>query len=798
MIEYVKIYHFYRGALLRTIRLIFFSLLFYLELNQFAQDASVKMSLFFFNLFVMFEVFFHFGISRVNPKIVVGKNNGNIFNSFTLQALSPFVSEHTTSRIIKKLIKHPQVKLFMQKANIAKKDLIYVDMDIDLLAKSAFDTTNTFKGKFVTTNDIFVAYLLLIEKEKKLLFAKQLKSEDLYNISSWLRQNFSQEENPKKIRVKLTGGGIGETLVSGWTPETKNYTTQFLASNTPLIRGRNAEFTELLEGLIKIENNNVLLVGDIGSGKENLVQAFSYFSFEGSLGEYLNYKRVLELMVGALTAGATSRGELEERLQAIIAEVSHAQDVILYIPDFQNILGGTSYGLDISGALLPFLKSGSLPVIATMTTGNYKNFMEKNPLKEAFAVIELKEPDKNTAIQMVIGESLKIEKKYNIILSYLSIKASVELSERFFQDQVLPGSAVSLLETVANRVANSRDISSFEQTHKKMVLEKHVVTEVEKSANVAIGMPTGDEIELLLHLEDRLHERVIEQNEAITAISEAMRRVRSGMMTNEKPVSFLFLGPTGVGKTETAKTLAEFYYKGEKNMIRLDMSEYSDEDGVRRLLGAAPGEGEERGELTDKIHDNPASLVLLDEFEKANQKIHNLFLQVLDDGRLTDNKGVTVSFRNSIIIATSNAGSEFVREEVGKGAKIDKKFQQMLLEYLQTRNIFKPELLNRFDGVITFKPLMDTQVIQIVKLLLKNLTKAMQEQDIKLVFEDAVVEKIAKEGFDPDFGARPLRRYIQDNIEDMIASKKLTKELDRGKTATFSIDGTGALQLTIS
>ena len=201
-----------------------------------------------------------------------------------------------------------------------------------------------------------------------------------------------------------------------------------------------------------------------------------------------------------------------------------------------------------------------------------------------------------------------------------------------------------------------------------MVLEEDVVKKVEQTSHVAIALPTGDEIQVLLHLEDKLHERVIAQDAAIKSVSEAMRRLRSGMSTSERPISFLFLGPTGVGKTETAKSLADFYYGGEKNMIRLDMSEYTDENGLKRLLGAPPGEGNERGELTDKVHDNPAALILLDEFEKANPKIHNLFLQVFDDGRLTDNKGNTVSFRNAII-ATSNAGSEFIREEVGKGAK---------------------------------------------------------------------------------------------------------------------------------
>ncbi len=802
MLEYTKIYFLYRTALARSIRLIVFSLLFYLILNQFVQDGSVKLPLFLFNLFVMFEVFFHFKIGRVLPTITVSKNDGkNLLQSFTQAAVYPFVVGKTPERTIKKLIKNPQVELFMYKANISRKDLSIIKIDKDLLTRSAFDAAKTFRGKYVTTIDVFVAYLLLIEKDEKLLFAKQLKSEDLYNISYWIRSEYPEEENPKKLRVRVAGGGIGEQLVSGWTYETKNYTSDFSHTalrTTPLIRGRENEFKQMLEGLVKIENNNVLLVGDIGAGKENLVRALSYYSFEGELGSYLNYRRILELMIGALTAGASDRGELEERLQAIIAEVSHAEDILLYIPEFQNVLGGSSYGLDLSGALLPFLKTGNLPIIATLSTGAYKQYMERNPLREAFAIVELKEPDKNTAVQMVLGESTQVEKRYKVILSYLSVLSAVDLSEKFFQDQVLPGSAVSLLETVANKVNNNKAITRFENTHRKIVLEEHVVKEVESKTNVAIGLPSEDEINLLLHLEDRLHEKVIEQDEAITAIAESLRRVRSGVKTSEKPISFLFLGPTGVGKTETAKALSEFYFKGVKNMIRLDMSEYTDEDGVRRLLGSPPGAGDERGELTDKIHDSPSSLVLLDEFEKANTKIHNLFLQVFDDGRLTDNKGQTVSFGNAIIIATSNAGSEFVREEVNKGTKIDKKFHERLLEFLQSNNIFKPELLNRFDGVITFKPLTDKNVVQVVKLLLASLTKNMEEQDIKLVFDDAVIEKISKEGFDAEFGARPLKRYIQDNIEDMIAEKKLKNELKRGNTAKFAIDGTGALQLTVS
>lgn len=802
MEQIARLYHFYRTAMMRSIRLLSFVVLFTLILYFIANDISPKIPVFLFNLLVLFEVFFHYKISRAMPNIEVTKNKeATMYESFTMQALYGFITEPNSSRLIKKLITYPQIKLVLQKANITDKDLVVSDVDMKLLATSAFQTAQTFKGKYVTTLDVLVAYLFLIEPDTKILFAKQLKIADLFNILYWVRLDMPDEEEPKALLAHFNGAGIGELLNSGWTPETKKYTSQFTdiaLRSEPLIRGREEEFKTMLEGLTKIDSNNVLIVGDIGAGKENLVRALAYHSYNGNLGGYLNHKRIFQLLVGALLAGAGNRSELETRLQNIIAEISHANDVFLYVPEFQNILGASSYELDLSGALLPYLRNGSVPMIATMTTGSYKKYMEKNPLREAFEVIELQPADQDVAVQMVLGETTKIEHKYKVIISYRAVVSAVELANRFFQDQVLPGSAVSLLETVSNAVSQEKERKPFEKTHHKMVLEADVVKKVEATSHVAIALPTGQEIDLLLHLEDKMHERVIAQDEAVKVISEAMRRIRSGMTTSERPISFLFLGPTGVGKTETAKSLASFYYGGEEKMIRLDMSEYTDANGLKRLLGAAPGEGDERGMLTDKIHDNPASLVLLDEFEKAHPSIHNLFLQILDDGRLTDNKGTTVSFRNAIIIATSNAGSEYIREEIEKGSAIDKKFEQGLLEQLQSKGIFKPELLNRFDDIVTFKPLGPEQVVAVTNLMLGELKKNMEKQDITLSFDDAVIEKITTEGFDQDFGARPLRRYIQDTVEDMIAQKRLTKEIDRGSKVAFVIDGTGALHATVT
>ncbi|MEK7571036.1 MAG: ATP-dependent Clp protease ATP-binding subunit [Patescibacteria group bacterium] len=749
----------------------------------------------------MIELFFHYKVSRVLPAIPVEKNDGKkIYDSFTLQAVDGFATGQTTTQILQKLIKYPQIKAIMQKTTITHTDLPLEPLKSETLAQSAFDTAKTFRGNYVTTIDIFLAYLLMIEKDTKLLFAKQLKTQDLVSIVTWARVAFPQEENPKKIQIHIEGGGFGDALVDGWTPETQKYTADFTSLATrgePFIKGREAEFKTMLESILRLESNNVLLVGESGVGKEHLIRALAYHSFEGNLGGGLNYKKFYQLLVGALTAGASTRSDLEVRLQAIIGELSHASDVVLYIPEFQNIVGATSYNLDLSGAILPYLQSGNMPIIATMTTGSYKAYMDRNPLKEAFTIIPMKEPDKEATMQMVLAEASVIEKKYKVILSYRAIVASVELADRFLQDQVLPGSAIALLGTVANTVSLSDNADTFEKTHHKIVLEKDVITKVEQTVHVAIAAPSQSEINTLLHLEEKIHERLIDQEYAVTAIAEAMRRIRSGVMTSERPISFLFLGPTGVGKTETAKALASYYFGGEKNMIRFDMSEYTDEAGLLRLLGSPPGKGSERGLLTEQIRDNPASLILLDEFEKAHPAIHNLFLQILDDGRLTDNKGETVSFRNAIIIATSNAGSEFIREELSHGTTFNKAFHQKLVQYLQTKGIFKPELLNRFDDVVTFKPLGPEQITKVVHLMLNELIKHLAEQDVAVTFDEAVIEKIVSEGFDKDFGARPLRRYIQDNIEDLLAQHTLTKDITRGKKVNFFLNGTGALDISV-
>ena len=793
---YASMYYLYRTALFRAQRLFVGFFLLTWVFSEIPNSETIKIPLLLFYLFILIEAYFHFRIARYRPTVTLDKNDKtNLYSSCTMQLLYPLLTQHETSEIFKKILAQESSRMMLQKCTIEQHELQTLPVPVDSLISYASELAISVHGNFITTMDVLAAYLLMTEDKTKLLFSKKMKPEELVHVLQWARLDFPYEEHPKSPQVTFSGGGIGDALVTGWTLETKKYTIDFTYTalqKKPLLMGRAGEYHEVVEGISKAEHNNVLLVGDVGSGRENLVRALAYHSFSGTLGGSLNNKHFFELMLGQLIAGATDRSNLEERLQAIINEVSHARNVILYIPEFQNILGTGSYNVNLSGALLPYLKNGSIPVVATITQGNYKSYLESNPLRQVFEVVILHEPTKDIAFQMLFDKSLEIEKNNHVILSYKAIAASVVYADRYLQDNVLPGSAVELLQDAAHEVAISSR-KAFENTGKKIVLEEDVIAKLEEKTHIAVSEPKQEEKELLLHLEDKLHERIVDQVEAISAISEAMRRLRSGFAQNNKPVSFLFLGPAGVGKTETAKALAALYFGGEKNMIRLDMSEYADTDGVKRLLGASPGQGDERGELTDKVHDKPFSLILLDEFEKANPKILDLFLQVLEDGRLTDNKGKTVSFVNSIIIATSNAASEFIREEIGSGVVVDKSFQQKLLEHLQSKGLFKPELLNRFDDIVTFKPLSQQDIQQITLMLLKNVSEKLKEQDIRLVFDQAIIQKIAKEGFDQQFGARPIRRYIQANIEDLLASKKLQNQIPRGSVITVLTDQDGVI-----
>ncbi|MDO8583100.1 MAG: AAA family ATPase [bacterium] len=687
------------------------------------------------------------------------------------------VSNKPTLEIIKNLLSKKEILFVLQKAEIEKSEIKLIDVSKEELFKNVDDKTPL---------DTFKSYLLLTEDKTKLLFEKKLKPFDLDSIVQWAKSAFP-DHSDIPFRINFWGEGIGESWVTGWTLETSKYMvdiTSEAVNEKPMIVGREEEYKETTEALFT--NKSCLLIGEPGSGRASLVRALAYESFIGNLKGNLRHQRFFELLADALLAGAQNQGQLEERLENIIAEISHSGNVIIFIPNFENVTGASTFNVDLSGALIPYLKRGNIRVIATITPGSYEKFVEpKQTLTSVFEAVKFREPDKDIAFQMLLRKTPEIEKSNRLTISYTAIVACLNFASKYLQNKVMPGAGITLLEDTASAVS---------MKGKKIVEEQDVIDKVEEKTKIAVGQPKEAEKELLLHLEEKLHKGIIGQNKAVFEISESLRRLRAGLGSSKKPISFLFLGPTGVGKTATAKALASIYYKGEGNMIRLDMSEYSGEESVKRFLGGILGS---KG-LTDMVSENPYSLVLLDEFEKSSPKIIDLFLQVLDDGRLTDNTGKTVSFVDAIIIATSNAASEYIREEVNKGTIVDKNFQKNLLEILQEKGIFRPELLNRFDDVIVFEPLKKEEVLQIIGLLLVELSAKLLEKDIIVSFDEKVNAKIAKEGFDEQFGARPLKRFIQDKIEDLIAQKMLNGEIKRGDKINISLGSSDNLQLTIN
>ncbi len=787
MKEFAKFYYWYSSLGVIVIRLCIFIVLLLFSVVFVLNKIIPDFALTFLLLFLMFEAFFKYKITKLMPALQISENKKDVLDSFSLELLGTFESAKNVSQIIKELMKLPQIKFIITKADLKEEEIVLIDADKSALSQSAFMLARELNGKYMTTMDFFVSYLISIEPSAKILFNHNLKEEDIKNILLWAKQVNKDEESPKQTVVTFAGEGIAEEWVYGWTLETKKYmldlSQEFLSDRVEPMKREN-EYQQLTEALYR--DKSVILVGDAGSGKESTVKELAIESFMGRLKDNLYHQKIFQLMVDAFMAGATNQGEIEARINALIAEVAHSGNTIIYIPELQNTLGSSTFHLDISGALIPYLQKKQVKIIATVTPSNYKKFIEPlRTLLDNFTVINFSEPPVAEVLQMLFRKAAVIERKDKVILTYKAVLAACNFADRYAREKVLPGSAVTLLEDTANAVRVAG---------KKIVEEQDILSQIEKKIRVPVGQPKAVEKNLLLNLEKEIHKRIVDQEDAVFAISEAIRRLRTGFSSSDKPISFLFLGPTGVGKTETAKALAQVYFGESARLIRLDMSEFVGEEGIKKLLGSAPGEGSEKGEL-ELVYDNPNSLILLDEFEKADQQVLNLFLQVLDDGRLTDNKGKTVSFASCIIIATSNAASELIREEVEKGVQINKQFQEMLINFLETKGIFKPELLNRFDDIITFKPLGQDEIIQIVKLLLTGVTKNLLEKDITVSFEEAVIAKVATEGFDKDFGARPIRRFIQDRIEDLIAQAMLKDEIKRGDNITISVDSAGKITL---
>ncbi len=774
------LYYFFDNPFIRWARVIvFFFIGIFVYFNLESTRFVIQILPVYFFLLLQ-EFFIHFKLENSSPKKKITDNYRHIIECVDYKTRVLLERHSVIEDTIKEISNFAEVKYF-------KKRLLFnnVPLTKEISEKEALervkDVVKSVNGKYIHAIDIFVSYLLILDEKEKFLFDKELFEKDILTVLSWTRREF-RIDRKHHYHLTFTGSGAFDFFIYGWSTQIArvalNFTKEALMRKRSEPIGRESEYDLLVTALSKNSSSNALIVGPAGVGKSALVMQFAVDSNQGVLPHVVSNKTVFQLFPERLMSGVEYQGDLEERFVSVFSELAHAGNIIVYIPNIENIFGGGGFNMDISGALIDYLNSSRIKIIGSTTESAYKEFvLSRLEIKELFDTVEMREPDEDTALFMVMEKAKELELVNHVWVSYDAVKESCVLAHSYETEGiVLPGSAVHLLD----------DVIAYCLTHgKKTVDKKEVQAYVAEKKHIVLDAPTEEESEKLLQLEAEIHNEIVSQNEAVTAIANAMRRVRAGMKNENKPIaSFLFLGPTGVGKTKTAKALAKSYFGNEEAMIRLDMSEYQLPDSVDRFLGK---QGTYSETVLDKVSNNPFSLLLLDEFEKAYPHVLDLFLQVFDEGRLTDNSGRTVSFANCIIIATSNAGSEFIREAENSGASNDN-LKKALIEKVQEGGIFRPELINRFDDVIVFKPLTEADVANVSKLLLQKVIDEAAKKQITLSYDEAVPFFIAKHAYSIEFGARNIKRFIEQSVENQLSKLILSGTLSHASTAKILVE----------
>ncbi len=683
-----------------------------------------------------------------------------------------------TERIKEQIVKIDKIEA----ANPDKKRRIDFSNDLKEVLIEAYLNASSLGQKKVTVKIFIIPCLDHNDVLREIMFDLEVDRNKVYNVILWFIINDKLIENyheyKKQARFKPSGN-MDRAYTSVATPTLNSFAYDLTAAAKV---GRLEYCVAQEENIEKIWQNfesgasGVILVGPNGVGKNTIIGGIAQLMVREDVPKFLRDKRLVELDSARLISGATP-ADAQGRLVAIIDEVIKAGNIILYVKDIENLVGitsGSESSLDLSQVLSGALERHAIYCLASATTRNYSKYLEGKSLGEVMAKVDIEEPVGDQAIQIIESKIGFFESKYKVYFSYSAIEKVIKLSSRYISDKYLPDKAINLLELVAIKVAKTKGEQS-------MVSHKDIAEVISEKTGIPVTEVTATESEKLLNLEDKIHERMINQVEAVQAVSSSLRRARTQLREGTRPIAnFLFLGPTGVGKTELAKSVSDIYFGSEKYMIRVDMSEYQHQDSIKKMIGDANGA---KGYLTEAVRKSPFALILLDEVEKAHPDILNLFLQVMDDGRLTDGQGRTIDFTNSILIATSNAGALYIQEQIGLGTEVDTIKDVLINEHLN--KIMRPELINRFDGVIVFTPLNMDNVVDIARLMLEKIGKMLDNKGISFKIDDVGIRKLAKMGYDPKFGARPMRRVLQEQVEDKIANLILAEGLTRRDTVVI-------------
>ncbi|MCD6195010.1 ATP-dependent Clp protease ATP-binding subunit [bacterium] len=716
-------------------------------------------------------------------KNYIGKvhfHSANLVDYLNLNLYRIFREESENIRVpelMLRLMQEKKVLLFLQRLELSPswlKEILLKEKEPRFALKNLLEESLALAFSLGEKRvDELIVFLLLLEifpLTASILHRQRIERKDLILLYRW----FKNKKSKKIFQVRFTGG-IARDWTIGYSPILDRFAVNLAYLKTAEWETlAHRELKEELENvLIQSRKGNVLLVGKPGIGKRSLVIALAQDLKKGICPFSLAYKRILEIkMEQVLTSGKDEAG-IRSLFGEILNDVFRAGDVILYFDDFSVLCGGgRALGkANLIDLILPYLKHPAFQIIASISPGDYEHYIVQNQsLMESLNFIEIKEPNYIENFLILEGAALTLESKSQLFFSYLALRQIIELSERYFWQEPFPIKSIHLLEKISQKAVGRGVVFITKETVSRFF---------EEITKIKVGEVREEEKTILLHLEEILHERIVDQKEAIKLLAEAIRIRRAGIKQERKPMgSFLFLGPTGVGKTETAKAITEAYFGSEGAMVRFDMSEFQNKKDVYRFIGHF--ETNFPGELIEAVKQNPSGVILLDEFEKAHPDILNLFLQVLDEGFLTDVFGQKVYFTNHIIIATSSAGSNYLVELLKK-YKNYKEVSKKLVDYLIQERVFRAELLNRFNKVIVFKPLGPKEIYQIAELKLAKLKEEIyRSKRIELEVAPEVLQKLAKAGFKPEFGARELERVIREKIESLVAQKIIQGQLKAG------------------